>query len=67
MGANVYHFDDDDDESIKRRSAQIAFGAGFGTKFSQSFQLRADLRLMARDDENEDDVALQLSINKFFE
>ncbi|MGB1327693.1 MAG: outer membrane beta-barrel protein [Porticoccaceae bacterium] len=67
MGANVYHFDDDEDESLKRRSAQIAFGAGFATKISQSFQFRADLRLMARDDENEDDVALQLSINKFFE
>ena len=67
LGANVYHFEDDDEESIKRRSAQIAFGAGFGAKISKSFQFRADLRLMARDDENEDDVALQLSINKFFE
>lgn len=67
MGANVYHFDDNEDESLKRRSAQIAFGAGFATKISQSFQFRADLRLMARDDENEDDVALQLSINKIFE
>lgn len=67
MGANVYHFDDDEDETIKRRSVQVAFGAGFGTKISQDFQFRADLRLMARDDENEDDFGLQLSINKIFE
>lgn len=67
LGTNVYNFDDEDGLPIKHRHSQVAFGAGFGSKISKNYQLRADLRLMARNDENKDDFALQFSVNKIFE
>ena len=64
LGTNVYNFDDEDGLPIKHRHTQVAFGAGFGSKISEDYQLRADIRLMARNEENEDDFAFQFSINK---
>lgn len=67
LGTNVYNFDDEDGLPIKHRHTQVAFGAGLGSKILKNYQARADIRLMARNDENEDDFALQFSINKIFE
>lgn len=67
LGTNVYNFDNEDDLPIKHRHPQVAFGAGFGSKISKNYQARADIRLMVRNEENEDDFALQFSINKIFE
>lgn len=66
LGTNVYNFDDEDDHSFKHRHTQVSFGAGFGSKISQDYQFRADIRLMARDKENLDDFAFQFSLNKIF-
>jgi len=67
LGTNVYNFDDEDGLAIKHRHTQVAFGAGFGSKISKQYQVRADIRLMARNDENEDDFGIQFSINRLFE
>ena len=67
LGTNVYNFDDEEGLPIKHRHTQVAFGAGFGSKISKQYQLRADVRLMARNDENEDDFAFQFSINRLFD
>ena len=67
IGTNVYNFDDEEGLPIKHRHTQVAFGAGFGSKISEQYQVRADVRLMARNDENEDDFAFQFSINRFFD
>lgn len=67
LGTNVYNFDDEEGLPIKHRHTQVAFGAGFGSKISKDYQVRADIRLMARNDENKDDYALQFSINRIFE
>ena len=67
LGTNVYNFDDEEGLPIKHRHTQVAFGAGFGSKISKQYQVRADIRLMARNDENEDDFAFQFSINRFFD
>lgn len=67
LGTNVYNFDDEDGLPIKHRHTQVAFGAGFGSRLSKDYQFRADIRLMARNEENEDDFAFQFSINKIFE
>lgn len=67
LGTNVYNFDDEEGLPIKHRHTQVAFGAGFGSKISKQYQVRADVRLMARNDENEDDFAFQFSINRLFD
>ena len=67
LGTNVYNFDDEEGLPIKHRHTQVAFGAGFGSKITKDYQLRADIRIMARNEENEDDFAFQFSINKLFE
>ena len=67
LGTNVYNFDDEEGLPIKHRHTQVAFGAGFGSKISKQYQFRADVRLMARNDENEDDFAFQFSINRLFD
>jgi hypothetical protein len=64
IGANLYHFYE---QGQRRRSGQFAFGAGVGTKISQKFQFRADLRSMARRSQNNDDYAMQFSINRLFD
>ena len=65
--ANSKVFDDEEGLPIKHRHTQVAFGAGSGSKISKQYQVRADIRLMARNDENEDDFAFQFSINRFFD
>jgi hypothetical protein len=67
LGTNVYNFDDEEGLPIKHRHTQVAFGAGFGSKISKQYQVRADVRLMARNEENEDDFAFQFSINRLFD
>ena len=67
LGTNVYDFDNAEGLPIKRRNTQVAFGAGFGSKVSKNYLVRGDLRLMVRNEENEDDFGIQFSINRLFD
>ena len=67
LGTNVYNFDDEEGLPIKHRHTQVALGAGFGSKVSHNYLVRADLRLMVRNEENEDDFGIQFSINRLFD
>ena len=67
LGTNVYNFDNEEGLPIKHRHTQVAFGAGFGSKVSKNYLVRGDLRLMVRNEENEDDFGIQFSINRLFD
>jgi len=64
IGTSVYNFDDESDMRIQHRHSQAVFGVGIGSKVTQGFQVRADVRLMARNKENEGDFGFQFSINR---
>jgi len=67
LGANVYNFDDEDDLPIKHHHSQVVYGVGFGSTVAEGYQVRADIRLMVRKEENEGDFGFQFSINRLFE
>ena len=66
VGTNRYSFDDEQGLPIDHYHSQMVFGFGVGSYLAQDFQLRADIRMMAGQSENEDDFGLQVSFNHFF-
>jgi len=66
VGTNRYSFDDEQGLPIDHYHSQLVFGVGVGSKIAENFQLRADIRMMAGQSENEDDFGLQVSFNRFF-
>ncbi len=66
VGTNRYSFDDEQGLPIDHYHSQLVFGVGVGSNIGDDLQLRADLRVMAGQSENEDDFGFQVSINRFF-
>jgi OOP family OmpA-OmpF porin len=66
VGTNRYSFDDEQGLPIDHYHSQLVFGVGVGSKIADDLQLRADLRMMAGQSENEDDFGFQVSINRSF-
>ena len=46
---------------------QVMIGGGVGTDIGANLELRAEGRYMVRKSVNEDDLAIQVSINRFFD
>ena len=67
VGTNRYSFDDEQGLPIDHYHSQMVFGFGVGSNIAEDFQLRADIRMMAGQSENEDDFGLQVSFNRFFD
>jgi OOP family OmpA-OmpF porin len=65
LGGNSYSFNNKD-LTDKERSTQFVVGGGFATDLLNGLELRADLRAMTKEDDNNGDFGIQLSLNHRF-
>jgi len=66
LGGNSYSFNNKD-LTDKEQSTQFVVGGGFATDILGGLELRADLRAMTKEDDNNDDFGIQLSLNHRFQ
>jgi hypothetical protein len=67
IGYNSYDVDQPSFNPPNYSANQVMIGGGVGTDMGANFQLRVEGRYMVRKSVNEDDLAIQLSINRFFD
>jgi hypothetical protein len=67
IGYNSYDVDQPSFNPPNYSANQVMIGGGVGTDMGADFQLRVEGRYMVRKGVNEDDLAIQLSINRFFD
>jgi outer membrane protein OmpA-like peptidoglycan-associated protein len=66
LGGNSYSFNNKD-LTDKEQSTQFVVGGGFATDILGGLELRADLRAMTKEDDNNEDFGIQLSLNHRFQ
>lgn len=66
LGGNSYSFNNKD-LTDKEQSTQFVIGGGFATDLLSGLELRADLRAMTKEDDNNGDFGLQVSLNHRFQ
>jgi OOP family OmpA-OmpF porin len=66
LGGNSYSFNNKD-LTDKEQSTQFVIGGGFATDLIGALELRADLRAMTKEDDNNGDFGLQVSLNHRFQ
>ena len=67
IGHNNFDVEQTGDNQVDYNASQMMIGGGFGTDIGDNLQFRAEGRYMVRKSVNEDDIALQFSINRFFD
>jgi OOP family OmpA-OmpF porin len=65
LGGNSYSFNNKD-LTDKEQSTQFVVGGGFATDILGGLELRADLRAMTKEDDNNGDFGIQMSLNHKF-
>ena len=66
LGGNSYSFNNKD-LTDKEQSTQFVVGGGFDTDIVGGLELRADLRAMTKEDDNNGDFGIQMSLNHRFQ
>ena len=66
LGGNSYSFNNKD-LTDKEQSTQFVVGGGFAIDLLDGLELRADLRIMTKEEDNDGDFGLQVSINHKFQ